>query len=282
MTKLIDLHIHSTYSDGDYTPNRLIRIAQNKNIQTISITDHDTVLAYKNLAPQELVEVIPGVELSAKDEIGKMHILGYGINPFDKQLIQATDLLRENNIENLLKIVDYLKDKGIFFNQKDISCLINKAGDVGRVPLARLIVDYGYSETVRTAFDEYLNDAFKATKAATKNFTYQECLKLIIDAGGIPILAHPYTLKRSDKELEALVKEMIKYGLMGLEVFHSEHRLQTINKYYNLVNKYDLLYSCGTDYHGERTKPDIEMGTGKEKKLVLTNCTVLDYIKNRK
>lgn len=282
MGKLIDLHIHSSYSDGDHTPEELVNIAKNKNISTISITDHDTVLAYHNLEPQDDIEIIPGIELSAKDEIGRMHILGYGIDPFNSKLVQITRQLRENSIESFLLIVDYLKDKDIIFNSKDISCLLNKNGDVSRNDLAKLCVDYGYAETVDAAFQEYLIESYLATKSKRKDFNYQECFEIIKNAGGVPVLAHPITLNRSDYELEVLIREMINSGLMGIEVLHSNHPADKIELYTEFVNKYNLLFSCGTDYHGEITKPDIEIGTGKQKKLVLTSCSVLDYVKSKK
>ena len=282
MKKLMDLHVHSSYSDGDHTPEELISIAKANNVGIISITDHDTVLAYHHLKPQNNIDIIPGIELTAADDVGRMHILGYGIDPFNQELMSVTEELKENSIELLLSIVEYLKKKGIRFNPKDISCLLNKDGYVSKNELAKLCVDYGYSETVREAFKLYLIEAYLETKTKKTGYTYQECFEIIKHAGGIPVLAHPVTLKRSDSELDLLINDMIKYGLEGMEVYHSSHSANLINKYLLLAQKYGLLYSAGTDYHGETTKPAIVMGTGKQKTLSLTGCIVLEHIKNRK
>lgn len=281
MEKFIDLHVHSCYSDGEHTPGELIDIAKNNDVRTISITDHDTVLAYQNLIADNDVEVIPGIELSAKDEIGRTHILGYGIDPFNKEILEQTERLKENSIESFLMIVEYLKNKGVIFNSKDISYLINREGDVGRPDLAKLCIDYGYSESVDDAFRQYLIEAYLATKSKRSSLTYQECFELIKKAGGIPVLAHPISLNRNKEDMDALIKDMVKEGLMGLEVFHSNHSIEQMSEYLRLAQKYNLLYSGGSDYHGEIIKPDIEMGKGRQKNLHLTNCTVLDYLKNR-
>lgn len=282
MKKLVDLHVHSSYSDGDHTPEELISIAKKNNVGTISITDHDNVLAYHNLAPQNDIAIIPGIELSAKDDIGRMHILGYGIDPFNKDLVTITEELKENSIESFLMIVEYLKKKDIHFNSKDISYLINRHGDVGRNDLAKLCIDYGYSETVQEAFDLYLIEAYLKTKSKRKAYSYQECFEIIKNAGGIPVLAHPITLKRSDSELGLLIDDMVKEGLKGIEVYHSNHDANLISKYLLLLKKYSLLFSVGSDYHGEIVKPDIEIGTGRQKSLSFTSCAVSEYIKNRK
>jgi len=282
MGRLIDLHIHSSYSDGDHTPTELICMAKQKDISTISITDHDNVLAYQTLELQNDVEIIPGIELSANDAIGRMHILGYGIDPFSSELIQITKQLKENSIDAFLMIVECLKKQNIVFNNKDISCLLNKTGNIGRNDLAKLCVDYGYSQTVEDAFKKYLIDAYLATKSKRREMSYEKCFEIIRIAGGIPVLAHPITLNRTNQELDMLIKHMVKSGLMGIEVFHSSHSLDDIRLYMELVKSYNLLFSGGTDYHGEITKPDIEIGTGKQKKLALTSCSVLDYTKSKR
>lgn len=281
MDKLIDLHIHSIYSDGENNPTEIIKKAKQNNIGTISITDHDTICAYEDINLDKDVEVIPGIELSADDKKGRMHILGLGINPDNKELKNITKELRENSINNFLLIVDYIKTKGVIVSNKDISLLINKVGDVGRPHLAKLLIDYGYVETVQEAFDKYLIEAYEYTKNNRKRLTYDECFELIKCSGGIPVLAHPISLNRSDKELEELIIKMISCGLIGIEVYHSHHELEQLKFYKYLVEKYNLLYSVGSDYHGEVVKPDIKIGEGKEKNLCLTNCSVLNYLKTK-
>ena len=281
MNKLIDMHTHTIYSDGDKTPDELIALAKKNDVGTISITDHNNVNVYNHITKNNNIDIIPGIELTAKDK-GKMHILGYGIDPYDTDLNNITRQLKENDVEFILRVVDTLKTKGIRFADKDISFLINKEGTANRGSLARLLVDYGYADTISDAFNLYIDKFGKELEQDRKALTYEECFEAITGAGGIPILAHPYTLNRSQVELEKLVLELIKKGLKGIEVYHSKHNLQYIRMLENIVNKYNLLFSVGSDYHGESIKPDIEIGYGKEKNLCLTNCSVLNYLKNRK
>lgn len=276
---MIDLHMHSIYSDGDLTPDELVTMAEKQNISTISITDHDNVLAYNHLNKNSNVEVIPGIELSASDQIGRMHILGLGINPKDKELVNKMEELRQNSIDKFLLIVEYIKKQGIIVCDKDISLLINKVGDVGRQDIAKLLIDYGYVETVQEAFDKYLIDAYNHTKKNRRDLSPAECIELINKSGGIAILAHPISLKRDNKNLERLIVQMIYYGLDGIEVYHSNHSLEQMKYYKYLVEKYKLLYSVGSDYHGIIAKPDIVMGEGRQKNLCISSCSALDYLK---
>lgn len=276
---MIDLHMHSIYSDGDLTPDELVGMAEKQNISTISITDHDNVLAYEHLNNNSNVEVIPGIELSASDPIGRMHILGLGINPKDKELVNKMEELKQNSIDKFLLIVEYIKKQGIVIYDKDISLLINKVGDVGRQDLAKLLIDYGYVETVDEAFDNYLIEAYNHTKKNRRDLSQAECIELIKKSGGISILAHPISLNRDNNDLESLIVKMIYLGLDGIEVYHSNHNLEQIKYYKYLVEKYKLLYSVGSDYHGIIAKPDIVMGEGRQKNLCLNSCSALDYLK---
>ena len=281
MEKLIDMHTHTTYSDGEKTPDELIAYAKSRGIGTISITDHNNVNAYKHITIKDDINIIPGIELTAKDGIGKMHILGYGIDPYNRELSKITKELKESDIDFLLILIDKLKEKGVRILSKDISLLINQEGAVGRGTLARLLVDYGYADTINDVFKLYIDDIYSKISYMRKTLTYEECLEAISNAGGISILAHPYTLNRDYREVERLVVEMIPKGLKGIEVYHSKHSKRYRKKLIDLVSRYDLLYSVGSDYHGEIIKPDIEIGSGKQKNLCLTRCTALDYLKNR-
>lgn len=281
MEKLIDLHTHTIYSDGDLTPNELIKKAIDNNVSILSITDHDNVLAYKNITDTNGIEIIPGVELSAKIDKGRMHILGYGIDVDNKNLNKELNELKEINIDAILMIVDILKNKGIVLADKDISLIINRVGDVGRPDIARLLIDYGYAETVEDAFQKYLIEANEKIKHIKKLLTVEECINLIKEANGIPILAHPVSLKQNYKELKETLKTLKEMGLMGIEAFHYSHTLEEEKEFLALANQYNLLYSGGSDYHGVLTKPEVELGTGYQKNLCIKKLSLLDYLKER-
>lgn len=281
---LTDLHVHSCYSDGEYSPNEIIKQAVDKNITTIAITDHDTLLGNKNIIygkkETSLVRIISGIELSAKVDKGSMHILGYGIDINDRNLNKKMIELKNNSIYSIMGLMYQLKkDYNIVFNSDDIRELFNANRNIGRPDLAKLCIKYNYATTVQEAFEKYLLDAYKKTTATNKGIPYEECIELIANSGGIPVLAHPVTLKANDEELKATIEELVKYGLQGLEVYHSSHSPQEIKKYLKIAEDLELLISGGSDYHGPTVKPNIELGTGINNNLKVKKLTLLDQIK---
>ena len=283
--KLIDMHTHTNYSDGDLSPQELIRLAIDKGIGTLAITDHDTIEGIKkinrneNIIVNSGIEIINGIELSAKTNKGIMHILGYGIDLNNKSLNKKMTVLRDNSINSVLSIMEQIKrDYGIRFGFDDIKELVNTNHNLGRPDLAKLCVKYGYATTVQDAFDKYLIAAHNKTRQNGKGLQYQECLELIKGSGGIPVLAHPKSLELSEKEFLILLNEMISCGLKGIEVYHSSHSKKEMDYYLEIANKYDLLISGGSDFHGKSVKPDIELGTGKDNNIKIKKLSLLDKL----
>lgn len=278
---MIDLHTHSCYSDGEYTPNELILKAKREGIKIISITDHDTILGLKNinLSQQEKVgiTIIPGIELSVKVNRGQMHILGYGIDIYNQELNEKIEELKNNSIYSVIAmLVQIKKDYNITFTTDEILNILNSKGNIGRPDIAKLCIKHAYSKTVKEAFNKYLEPANQKISPVKKGISETECIRLIKGAGGIAVLAHPKTLKCSDKELDSIVKKLKEHGLEGIEAYHSIHSPDEIEKYLELAKKYNLLVSGGSDYHGPLIKPNIELATGinnniKEKKLTILN-----------
>jgi len=286
--KIIDLHTHTTSSDGEKNPMELIKHAIEKNVSVLGITDHDTLLGVKKLNREDLVikdsgiKIISGIELTAKVSKGRMHILGYNIDINDSELNKKMNEIRDNNLNRFLSIMEQIKrDYGIVFKYEDIKNIINTEHNLGRPDLAMLCIKYGYANSVQEAFDKYLIDAYNKVRADNKGLVYQECIEIILKSGGIPVLAHPKSLELSEKELLKLTKEMISYGLQGMEVYHSSHTTQEMNYYLDIANKYNLLISGGSDYHGPLVKPDIELGTGKNNNIRIKKLSLIDYINNK-
>jgi len=284
--KIIDMHTHTNFSDGELSPNELIRLAINKKIGTLAITDHDTLDGIKNIDENNSliidsgIKIINGIELSAKVDKGTMHILGYDFDKNNETLNNKMEKLKDNRVNSVLSIMEQIKkDYKIVFSYKDIKELINSNHNLGRPDIARLCVKYGYANSVPDAFDKYLNDAHNKVRSTNKKLSYQECLELISKSNGIPVLAHPKSLELNDKELLYLLKDMINYGLIGIEVFHPTHTSEETNKYLELANKLNLLISGGSDYHGINTKPDIELGTGKNNNINIKELSILNKIK---
>ena len=279
--QLIDMHAHTNYSDGELSPAELINLAIKRNIGTLAITDHDTIDGIKkvNKGQYKDINIINGIELSAKTQKGRMHILGYGIDLNNKELNDKMCKLKDNSINSVLSIIEQLKrDYSIIFTYNDIKDLVNARHNLGRPDIAKLLIKYGYVKTVDEAFDKYLIDAYNKTRVIGKGLEYEECIDLINRSGGIPILAHPKTLDLSEKEFLILLKDMIKKGLQGIEAYHSIHSKEERDYYLNVANKYNLLVSGGSDYHGSLVKPGIELGTGKNNNLKIKKLTLLDKL----
>jgi predicted metal-dependent phosphoesterase TrpH len=283
--KLIDLHSHTTYSDGELTPQELIHLAIENNIGILAITDHDTLQGIKKIdredekVTESKIKIIDGIELTSYVEKGLMHILGLNIDKNNKELNEQMDRLRNNSISRMKSYLEQMKkDYNIKFKEEEVNKLLNTPRNIGRPDLAKLCVKYGYAKSVPDAFEKYLKDVYNKTRTPSNRLLYKECIELINKANGIPVLAHPKSLELTEQELEELLQDMIKCGLKGIEVYHSSHSKEEKELFLKLANKYNLLVSGGSDYHGPITKPHISIGTGENKNLHITELSVLDYI----
>ena len=280
---LIDLHTHTIYSDGDLTPNELIKLAYQKNIRTLSITDHDSIDAFKNIdysiPESDYIKLISGIELSAKVSKGTMHILGYNIDINNTELNSKINELKTNSANKIISILEQIKkDYNIVFSYEELKDLFNLNHRLGRPDIAKLCIKNGYANSVQEAFDRYLIPAYNKTRYNNKSLTYQECIALIKNSGGIPVLAHPKSLELEASELEILIKEMKLDGLEGIEVYHSSHLHEEVPLYQYLAAKYSLLESGGSDYHGITVKPKIELGITRNKNVKIKKLSILNKI----
>ena len=286
MDKLIDMHVHTNYSDGQYSPDEVIKRAIDSNVGVMAITDHDTLGGIKKIdrnkdfIKESGIKIINGIEISAHSDTGTMHILGYDFDLDNKELNDKLDELRTNRMNSTLAVMEQIRrDYGISFSYSDIIELVNSK-HVGRPLLAKLCVKYGFSDSISDAFDNFLNPAKDKVRRYDKNIFYPECFKLVKDAGGLVILAHPKTLKLNDYDLDKLIYNMKEYGLDGIEVYNSIHTMNDVNFYKVLADKYDLLISGGTDFHGPSIKPNIEIGTGYGN-IKIKKLSLVDELKKR-
>lgn len=280
--KLIDLHMHSNYSDGELTPKELLNLAKDNDIGIMSLTDHDTVLGNKEIFRilGKDINIVSGIEMTAYVPKGQMHILGYDIDIYNRDLNRVLNELKDNNINYLISLLARLKkDYRISFNHDDIKELVNTKGRVGRPSIAKLCVKYGYAKTIQEAFDKYLVNVYEKVKDENKWLTYEDCITLIKNSGGIPVLAHPNTLQLSNAELLDLLKKLKECGLEGIEAYHSSHSSNDIKKFLEIADDYNFLVSGGSDYHGVNVKPDIEIGTGKDNNLCVRKLSVFEKMK---
>jgi len=248
-----DLHLHTTASDGTLAPDLLVKKAKEAGFAAIAITDHDNVngLAEAAQAGAELnLEVIPGIELAALDGELEVHILGYFIDRDNPQLNAVMAKLVESRRNRAADMVQKLNTMGLGISLARVQELAG--GEViGRPHIARAMQEKGLINKLQEAFSNaYIGRGGKAYVERYK-LTPAEAIKLLKQAGGIPVLAHPGYLSDRTILQEEKIKEYIVYGLQGLEVFYSQHTPAQVNYYFDLAQKYKLLVTGGSDSHGD-------------------------------
>lgn len=253
--KSADLHVHTLYSDGTFTPAQLIAEAKSAGLSCVSVVDHDTVEGLDPclaIAKTEGIEILPGIELTAENNGSEVHILGYLIDHKSKSLQSKLEHLKEVRVDRVHKIVEKLGKLGICLDPEIVFELAQE-GTVGRLHIARAMVESGAVDNIYEAFQKYIGDKGPAYVCGFR-FTPKEAVKFIRDLGGVPVLAHPYVLKDDD-----LIPQFVEYGIMGLEIYYPEHSQSLVNFYLDLAKKYNLLATGGSDCHGA-AKPDVRIG----------------------
>ena len=257
---ICDLHTHTTASDGQYTPAELVHLAKERGLQALAVTDHDTVAGVDEaMAAGEALglRVIRGVELSAKEH-HNFHILGYGFRDGNTELFRLCEKLRAGRDDRKYKIVDHLREKGVEIDLSEVEALAG--GEViARPHFAQVMVRHGYVSTNREAFDRYLDTEEFRQKVKRFKADARTCVEAIKSAGGKASLAHPYQMGLPDDGLEALVKQLTDWGLDAIECFYPKYTPEQQAFYLHLTKKYRLQRTGGSDFHGERVKPDVEL-----------------------
>lgn len=262
MTHIVDLHTHSTASDGQYTPTQLVRRAKERGLEVLALTDHDTVdgLTEAVRAGEELgVRVIPGIELSAK-EYPTFHILGYQIDPRSPELAALCREMKAGRDERSLRIIAFLKEQGVEVELSEVEELAG-GNVVGRPHFAQVLTRHGYVANNREAFDRYLDTEDYRRHVERPKPPVRTCVETIKAAGGKVSLAHPYQIELEDEALEALVKELAGCGLDAIECYYPKFTPEQQAFYLRLAEQYHLHVTGGSDFHGEQVKPDISLAT---------------------
>ena len=262
----IDLHTHSTFSDGTFTPLQLVKYAEEKGLKAFALTDHDTTEGVKEAKSIETnVEVISGVEISTRYDKKEIHIVGLYVNENDADLNKQLKYYREKRVTRNFEILEKLNSLGVNITIDDVkeSC----TGDViSRAHIAKALVSKGFVGSYTEAFDRYLGDN-KCAYVPRETLNYEESMELITKAGGVPVLAHPLLYKMSDTNLENMMVKLRHMGLKAVEVYYSTHSNSDTQHIMAMANRVGLIYSGGSDFHGA-TKPKIDMGTGMGKLAV--------------
>ena len=261
--KRIDLHTHSLHSDGAQSPADVVRTAAEAGLSAIALSDHDCITGVQEAidAGKALgVEVIPAVELSAQSDT-ELHILGYFVDIHNKKLqdtmayaLQVRDQRQEDTCRKL-------REQGFDITMEEARAEANGNPVLCRAHFAQIMVRKGYAESVKDAFNRYLSVGCYAY-SNRQALTAQEAVSLIREAGGIAVAAHLHLIKKPDDELREYLKELIPYGLDGVEGYYTDYTPDMEQRYRAMAKELGLVISGGTDYHGAN-KPHISIGKGR-------------------
>lgn len=254
----IDLHSHTTASDGGLTPTELVRLAAERGIGTLGITDHDTTdgLAEAQRVARELgVRIVPGVEFGLDVRGTEVHMLGYFFDPQHPRLQEKLLVLRAGRLERGRRMVERLAEHEVHIPWERVQ-EIAAGGSVGRPHVAKALIEGGYVETIDEAFEKYLGRG-KPGYVERTQLTPEECIALIHEAGGVASLAHPTWIA----DLEALLPSLVEAGLDGLETYYGNYSEETIAWLASLAEKYNLAPTGGSDFHGLSSLSHAQLGS---------------------
>ncbi len=255
MNGKVDLHTHTSHSDGFYSPRELVLQAKEVGIDLLSITDHDNLAGIEEateVGKEVGVEVIPGVEISTDIEGKEFHILAYFIQPGNEELERYLLFFREERLKRAVRIVNRLQSIGKHLTIEDVLDFAKNSA-VGRPHIAQAMLAKGLVNNYYEAFNKYIGNGCPAYEKKV-HLSPQSAFKIISDAGGLSFVAHPGNMQ------ETLLKELINAGVDGIEVIHPSHSKEQIKFYRGIVNEYFLLDSGGSDFHGGKREDNKNFG----------------------
>lgn len=272
--RAIDLHTHTSKSDGSFTPTELVDYAIKKDLAAVAVTDHDSIegldealshAAFLREKGLPSVEVVPGIEFSTKYENQDVHIVGLYLSYDSDVFREALGGFVDSRVGRNRKMCKNLQDAGIDISYEKLQAMYPDAV-ITRAHYASYLLEHGYVKSRQDAFAQYLGDHTKYFVPREK-VTPAQAVDLIRRAGGVPILAHPPLYHMGNERLDTLVSSLKADGLMGIEVFYSTYSNQDIRDMLRLSDKYELLRSGGSDFHGAN-KPGLDLGCGYGKLFV--------------
>lgn len=271
--KFVDLHTHTTASDGTLSPTDLVLLAKEGGLSAVAVTDHDTIDGVEDAistGKENGIEVITGVEISAEPTSGTLHILGYGFDHKEANLNRIlNDLVNSRNQRNG-KIIKKFHDEGVDITLEEVESVAG--GDVvGRPHFAKILLDKGYVRNKQEAFDVYLGKNGKCYMDKDR-LSLEDSIKLIKGAGGVVVVAHPCTLGyKNEKELKDYLVSIKDVGIDGVEAFYPEHSAKHTLFLKKAAEDMGLLITGGSDFHGDNT-PHLSLGKGTGSLKVPYSC----------
>jgi predicted metal-dependent phosphoesterase TrpH len=267
--QFVDLHSHSTASDGTFAPADVVRLARDSGLVGLALTDHDTIagLPEAAAAAKELgIDFLPGIEISCEvPKPATMHMLGYGVDIDSRPLKELTSQLMAGRDDRNPRIIRRLNELNVAITMDEVEQ--QAGGDVvGRPHIAAVMMKKGYVSSIKQAFDKYLATGGLAYFDRDRP-TPKRGIELIRQAGGLPVLAHPVQLRsENDAQLERTVKDLADLGLAGIEVIHSDHDAAMYERCTKFAERFGLLKTGGSDFHGTNKK-DIRLGVANGRRV---------------
>lgn len=273
----IDLHTHSNCSDGSMTPTELVAHAAERGLKAIALSDHDTVAGIDEAleaGKRYGVEIVPAIEFSVQSDT-ETHILGFYIDHKCERLREALENINKVRRQRTVNTCENLQKLGFEVSMEE-ALRIAPSGLIGRAHFARILMEKGYTKSVKEGFEKYLANGRPAYDG-TQYLTAEMAVKLIEDIGGVSFVAHPHLIRLGDEKLRAFLVKLKGYGLCGIEGYYNEYTPEMQEYFHNLARELGLEISGGTDYHA-KMKPHIEIGIGQDNMQI--PYSVLENIKN--
>lgn len=247
-----DLHIHTLYSDGVFSPEKIVDTAIDVGLQVIALTDHDNVLSYpvakeylKQTGREDKLEIIRGIEVNTLYKNYEVHILGYFMDVENSDFQSMLKSQQQARVKQTKEIISLLsKKEGIKIKFDDIKKQVADGGSIGRPHIAKAITNAGGTNSVIDAYAKYIHDD-SPVYVQRKTVTPQDAVEVIYDAGGIPVIAHPHDIDIADK----LIKELMQYGLRGIEAYHRKHSPACVEYFSSMAEELGLIVTGGSDFH---------------------------------
>ncbi|MBS6603966.1 MAG: PHP domain-containing protein [Brachyspira sp.] len=247
-----DLHIHTYYSDGVFSPEKIVDTAIDVGLQVIALTDHDNVLSYKVAKDylkkenkEDKLEIIQGVEINTLYKNYEVHILGYFMDTKNSDFQNLLKTQQQARVKQTKEIINLLsKKEGIKIKFEDIKKQVAEGGSIGRPHIAKAITNAGGTSNVMEAYAKYIHDD-SPVYIRRKTVSPHDAVEIIYDAGGIPVIAHPHDIDIA----ESLIKELMSYGLRGIEAYHRKHSPACVEYFSSMAEELGLIVTGGSDFH---------------------------------
>lgn len=247
-----DLHIHTLYSDGVFSPEKIVDTAIAVGLQAIALTDHDNVLSYqvakdylKKENKEDKLEIIQGIEVNTLYKNYEIHILGYFMDVNNSDFQNLLKIQQQARVKQTKEIISLLARKeGIKIKFDDIKKQVAEGGSIGRPHIAKAITNAGGTSSVIEAYAKYIHDD-SPVYVQRKTVTPQDAVEIIYDAGGVPVIAHPHDIDIA----ESLIKELMQYGLRGIEAYHRKHSPACVEYFSSMAEELGLIVTGGSDFH---------------------------------